>query len=219
MTTHAWDRRAVLVLAGTTVLVGAASGPLGFIRPAFATPKIGAPAPAFSLPDSNGKTHSLAEYRGKTVILEWTNDLCPFVGKHYGTGNMQALQRETTGKGMIWLSVISSAPGTQGYVQGPEANKLTKDRQAAPTAVLLDPAGKVGRSYDARTTPHMYIIDAKGALVYMGGIDDKPTTDWDDVKTAKNYVRAALDDMAKGKPVADAVTRPYGCTVKYDGAS
>ena len=219
MTTHAWDRREVLVLAGTALLVGAAAGPLGLIRPAFAAPSIGASAPAFSLPDSNGKGHSLAEYRGKTVILEWTNDQCPFVGKHYGTGNMQALQRETTGKGMIWLSVISSAPGTQGYVQGPEANKPTTERHAAPTAVLLDPAGKVGRSYDARTTPHMYIIDAKGTLVYMGGIDDKPTTDWDDVKTAKNYVRAALDDMAKSQPIADAVTRPYGCTVKYDGAS
>jgi hypothetical protein len=151
--------------------------------------------------------------------LEWTNHLCPYVGKHYGTGNMQALQRETTGSGMIWLTIISSAPNTQGYVDGPEANKLTVDRKAAPTAVLLDPKGTVGRSYDARVTPHMYIVDAKGTLVYMGGIDDKPTTDWDDVKTATNYVRAALDDMAKGRPVANPVTRPYGCTVKYDTSS
>jgi peroxiredoxin len=219
MTTHALNRRDLLLLAGTTALVGAASGPLGLIRPAFAAPKIGATAPAFALPDGNGKTHSLAEYQGKTVILEWTNHLCPYVGKHYGTNNMQALQRETTGNGMIWLSIISSAPDTQGYVDAAEANKLTKDRKAAPTAVLFDPKGKVGRSYDARVTPHMYIIDAKGSLVYMGGIDDTPTADWDDVKTAKNYVRAALGDMSNGRPVANAVTRAYGCTVKYDTSS
>jgi len=132
---------------------------------------------------------------------------------------MQALQRETTGNGMVWLSIISSAPDTQGYVDAAEANKLTKDRKAAPTAVLFDPNGKVGRSYDARVTPHMYIIDAKGSLVYMGGIDDTPTADWDDIKTAKNYVLAALDDMSKGRPVASAVTRAYGCTVKYDTSS
>lgn len=219
MTTNALNRRDVLLLAGTTALVGAASGPLSLIGTAFAAPKLGAAAPAFTLTDSNGKGHSLKDYQGKIVILEWTNHLCPFVGKHYGTDNMQALQRETTGNGMIWLSIISSAPDTQGYVEGPEANKLTVDRKAAPTAVLFDPKGTVGRSYDARVTPHMYIIDAKGTLLYMGGIDDKPTTDWDDVKTAKNYVRAALGDMAEGRPVANAVTRAYGCTVKYDTSS
>jgi peroxiredoxin len=219
MTTHVLNRRDLLLLAGTTALVGAASGPLGLIRPAFAAPKIGATAPTFALPDSNGKTHSLAEYQGKTVILEWTNHLCPYVAKHYGTQNMQTLQRETTGSGIVWLTIISSAPDTQGYVDAAEANKLTKDRKAAPTAVLFDPKGKVGRSYDARVTPHMYIIDAKGSLLYMGGIDDTPTADWDDVKTAKNYVRAALDDMSKGRPVANAVTRAYGCTVKYDTSS
>lgn len=218
MTTNALSRRDVLLLAGTTALIGAGAAS-GFIRPAFAAPKPGVAAPAFTLPDSNGKTHGLKDYQGKTVILEWTNHLCPYVGKHYGTGNMQALQRETTSQGMIWLSIISSAPDTQGYVSAAEANKLTEERKAAPTAVLFDPKGTVGRSYDARVTPHMYIIDAKGTLVYMGGIDDKPTTDWDDVKTAKNYVRAALADMANGRPVADPVTRAYGCTIKYDTSS
>lgn len=216
MTTNAMNRRDVLILAGTTALIGAASG---LVKPAFAAPTPGVAAPAFSLMDSNGKVHALRDYQGKTVILEWTNHLCPYVAKHYGTENMQALQRETTGNGMIWLSIISSAPNTQGYVEPAEANKLTGDRKAAPTAVLFDPKGAVGRSYDARVTPHMYIIDAKGTLVYMGGIDDKPTTDWDDIKTAKNYVRAALGDMADGRPVAQAVTRAYGCTVKYDTSS
>lgn len=216
MTANAMNRRDVLILAGTTALIGAASG---LVKPAFAAANPGVAAPAFSLTDSNGKVHALKDYQGKTVILEWTNHLCPYVAKHYGTENMQALQRETTGNGMIWLSIISSAPNTQGYVVPAEANKLTVDRKAAPTAVLFDPKGGVGRSYDARVTPHMYIVDAKGTLVYMGGIDDKPTTDWDDVKTAKNYVRAALGDMSAGRPVADAVTRAYGCTVKYDTSS
>lgn len=216
MTANAMNRRDVLILAGTTALIGAASG---LVKPAFAAANPGVAAPAFSLTDSNGKVHALKDYQGKTVILEWTNHLCPYVAKHYGTENMQALQRETTGNGMIWLSIISSAPNTQGYVEPAEANKLTVDRKAAPTAVLFDPKGGVGRSYDARVTPHMYIVDAKGTLVYMGGIDDKPTTDWDDVKTAKNYVRAALGDMANGRPVAETVTRAYGCTVKYDTSS
>lgn len=215
MTMPSLTRRDALLLAGSATLIAAAS-PLGLIGSALAAPKLGIAAPEFSVTDSNGKIQNLADYKGKTVILEWTNHLCPYVAKHYGTDNMQALQRETTKDGIVWLSVISSAPDTQGYVQGEEANKLTAERKAAPTAVLLDPAGKVGRTYDARVTPHMYIIDASGMLVYMGGIDDKATTDWDDVKTAQNYVRAALDDMAKGKPIANAVTRVYGCTVKYD---
>lgn len=208
-----FTRRDALFLTGAAAV---AAGPLGAIAPAFAAPKPGTMAPGFTLPDSNGKDHTLADYRGKTVILEWTNHLCPYVSKHYGTDNMQALQRETTKQGIVWLSIISSAPGRQGYVDSAEANKLTDERKAAPTAVLFDPKGRVGRSYDARVTPHMYIIDAAGKLVYMGGIDDTPTADWDDVKTAKNYVRAALDDMAKGQPVAEPVTRAYGCTVKYD---
>jgi AhpC/TSA family len=180
-----------------------------------AAPKIGQPAPDFTAVDSHGVKHSLGDYRGKIVILEWTNHQCPFVGKHYNTGNMQALQRYAKDTGVTWLSVISSAPGTQGYVSGPEAEALTAKHKAAPTAVLLDPQGVVGRLYEARTTPHMYIIDAAGTLVYMGGIDDKPSTQAADVKTATNYVRVALDEVRSARPVSMPVTRPYGCSVKY----
>jgi peroxiredoxin len=188
---------------------------LAFAALSEATPKIGQPAPDFTSTDSQGVTHTLGAYRGKIVVLEWTNHQCPFVGKHYGTGNMQALQKYATDTSMIWLSVISSAPGEQGYVSGAEANALTAKRQAFPTAVLLDSAGVVGRLYDARTTPHMYIIDAQGTLVYMGGIDDKPSTQPADVQTAKNYVRVALGEVLGAKPVSTPITRPYGCSVKY----
>lgn len=180
-----------------------------------AAPSVGSPAPTFTAVDSNGQSHDLADFRGKTVILEWTNHDCPYVVKHYGTGNMQSLQKDSTGEGAVWLSVISSAPGTQGNVDGATANRLTSDREAAPTAVLLDPEGTVGRAYDARTTPHMYIIDPEGTLVYMGGIDDRPTARWSDVEGATNYVRLALADMAANRPVAEPVTRAYGCSVKY----
>ncbi len=219
MTSLRMTRRGTLALGGAAGLAALSAGPLGMIRPALAAPNVGAPAPAFKAVDSYGKEHALADFGGKTVILEWTNHDCPFVRKHYGTGNMQALQREATGQGIVWLSVISSAPGTQGYVEGPEANRLSKERDAVPSAVLLDPKGEVGRSYDARTTPHMYIIDPDGTLVYMGGIDDRPTANWDDVKAAKNYVRAALSDLAQGRPVATPVSRPYGCSVKYGPGS
>ena len=180
-----------------------------------AAPQVGKPAPGFTSVDSQGATHSLSDYRGKIVVLEWTNHQCPFVGKHYTTGNMQALQKSATEAGVTWLSVISSAPGKQGHVTGAEANALTAKRSASPTAVLLDAEGVVGRLYDARTTPHMYIIDAEGTLVYMGGIDDKPSTRHADVKTAKNYVRAALDDLDRAQAVSMPATRPYGCSVKY----
>jgi peroxiredoxin len=182
---------------------------------AHAAPQIGKPAPEFAAVDSNGKPVKLSDYRGKVVVLEWTNDGCPYVQKHYSSGNMQKLQRDETAKGIVWLTIVSSAPGEQGYVEGAEANALTKSRDAAPTAVLLDPEGKAGHLYDARTTPHMFIVNADGTLVYMGGIDNKATTNVADIKTAKNYVRAALDEVMAGKPVGDAVTRPYGCSVKY----
>ncbi len=152
MTLSHMTRRHALVLGGAAGLAALAAAPLGLIRPALAARKVGAPAPGFTAVDSNGKEHALADFSGKTVILEWTNHDCPFVRKHYGTDNMQALQREATGQGIVWLSVISSAPGTQGYVEGPQANRLTEERKATPSAVLLDPKGKVGRSYDARTT-------------------------------------------------------------------
>jgi len=183
--------------------------------PALADAVVGQPAPAFTLPDSNGKTHALAEYAGKVVVIEWWNHECPFVGKHYGSGNMQKLQREWTAKGVVWLTVSSSGPGKQGHVDGPKAAALMKEKSGGPTAVLLDPEGKVGRAYGAKTTPHMFVIDAKGRLVYAGGIDDKPSTDRADVATAKNYVAAALGEILAGRPVSTPTSPPYGCGVKY----
>jgi len=177
--------------------------------------RVGTPAPVFSLTDSNGKTVSLAEQRGKLVVLEWTNHQCPFVGKHYRSGNMQALQQKWTAQGVVWLTLISSAPRTQGFVTGKEANDLTVSRKAAPTAVLFDPTGKTGHAYDATHTPHMFVVSRQGELLYMGGIDDKATTDLADVPKAKPYVDIALTEIAAGKPVSLATTRAYGCTIKY----
>jgi hypothetical protein len=177
--------------------------------------KIGAPAPNFTATDSNGKKHSLSDFKGKTVVLEWTNHECPFVKKHYETNNMQKLQKSATSQGVIWLSVVSSAPGKQGFVNGAKANELTKSRNASPTAVLLDPDGTLGKLYGARTTPHMFVIAPNGNLAYMGAIDDKPTANKDDVATAKNYVAEALSAIKAGKPVPTPTTQPYGCSVKY----
>lgn len=177
--------------------------------------EVGAAAPAFSLMDSSGKKHELAQYKGKYVVLEWLNHGCPFVQKHYGTGNMQALQKEYTGKGVVWLSVISSAPGKQGNMTPAEINKTNREKKGMATAILTDSEGKVGRTYGAKTTPHLYVIDPAGKLIYAGAIDDKPTTEDEDVKTARNYVRAALDQAMAGKPVEVASTKAYGCSVKY----
>jgi peroxiredoxin len=185
------------------------------VEPATAQARIGASAPAFTLTDTNGRALSLADFRGKTVVLEWTNHDCPYVGKHYRGNNMQALQKKWTGQGVVWLSVISSGPGKEGHVSPQQANKLTADRGAAPTAVLLDPTGKVGRAYGAKTTPHMYVINGEGALAYMGGIDDKPTARLDDLKRARNFVDEALSEIAQGKPVSVTSARAYGCSVKY----
>ncbi|MGE5153648.1 MAG: thioredoxin family protein [Bdellovibrio bacteriovorus] len=197
-------------------LVAAGCLALAFvIQPAAAKPEVGKPAPAFSVTDTAGKTWSLKDLSGKGMVLEWTNHDCPYVQKHYGSGNMQALQKEAREAGYAWLSVISSAPGKQGHVTPAEADTLTKDRAASPTAVLLDEGGAMGRAYGAQTTPHMYVIDGSGTLVYMGGIDDRATTDPADIEGAKNYVRLALADLAAGKPVANGATRPYGCSVKY----
>lgn len=180
-----------------------------------AAPAIGQPAPDFVATDSNGKTVKLSDYKGKIVVLEWTNNECPYVRKHYGSSNMQTLQKEATAQGVVWLSVISSAKGEQGYVDPAAANQLTASRSASPSAVLLDPAGKIGQEYGAKTTPHMYVVDASGKLVYMGGIDDKPTSNPADIPNAKNYVRAALGEVMAGKSVSEPVTRAYGCTIKY----
>jgi hypothetical protein len=184
---------------------------------ASAAAKPGAPAPAFSAQDIGGRTISLGDYAGKIVILEWTNDGCPFVGKHYNSGNMQALQRRYTGEGDVWLTIASSAPGEQGYVTPAEAQADLARWQAAPSDFLLDPDGVVGRLYDARATPHIVVIDRGGRVAYMGAIDDTPSTRLADVKTAKNYLVAALDEVAAGKPVAIAATQAYGCSIKYKG--
>ena len=206
-------RRSLLALlggAGLLTLVAApsraADGPQA---------RLGAPAPNFTLIDSNGNSVSLADFKGKTVVLEWSNHECPYVRKHYGGNNMQELQRKWTAQGVVWLTLISSQPGAQGFVHGLEANKLTEERGAAPSAVLLDPKGGVGRSYGAQVTPHVYVITADGVLVYMGGIDDKPTTRLEDLKTAKNFVDAALSEVAAGKTITVKTSRPYGCTIKY----
>ena len=182
---------------------------------ASATPSIGQPAPAFTAVDSNGVSRSLAALKGRTVVLEWTNNECPYTRKHYDSGNMQKLQQEATASGVVWLTVISSAPGKEGFVSGGEANALTASRGAHPTAVLLDPSGTVGRAYEAQTTPHMFVIDKTGVLRYMGAIDDKPTASPASLAGARNYVREALAAMASGHMVQVATSEPYGCSVKY----
>lgn len=177
--------------------------------------RVGQPAPDFTGVDSNGKTHRLSDFQGKVVVLEWTNHQCPFVRKHYESGNMQKLQKSATASGVVWLSVNSSAPGQQGNVNGTQANDLVKSRGAAPTAVLLDPDGKIGRLYNARTTPHMFVIANNGTLAYMGAIDSISSAEQADITKAKNYVSAAVDTVLKGQKVDTPVTQPYGCTVKY----
>jgi peroxiredoxin len=177
--------------------------------------RVGQPAPDFEGTDTQGKVHRLSDYRGKTLVLEWTNHECPYVRKHYGAGNMQAQQREAAAQGVVWLSIVSSAPGKQGHVTAAQADELTRSRDAAPNAVILDPAGEIGRAYGARTTPHMFIIDGTGRLVYMGGIDGIASADPTDIPKATQYVRAALQEMAAGRPISSPVTRPYGCSVKY----
>ena len=182
---------------------------------AAAAPRPGDSAPAFTATDSNGKAHKLSDFKGKYVVLEWTNSGCPFTVKHYASGNMQKLQKQWTSKGVVWLSVISSAPGKQGYKTPAEENSYLKDSNASPTAVLMDPKGDLGHLYGAKTTPHMFVIDPNGKVIYAGAIDDKPTTDQEDIAGAKNYLNAALSESLEGKPVAMASTQPYGCSVKY----
>lgn len=198
-------------LAALTV----ATAIFAFAAPVAAKPEVGKPAPEFSGVDANGKTWKLTDLRGKTVVLEWTNDGCPYVQKHYNSGNMQSLQQGATSEGVVWLTVASSAEGTQGHLNGEKANALIASRKAAPTAILLDATGSIGKAYDAEVTPHMYVIDKTGALAFVGGIDNNPSADPATIKGAKNHVRAALDDLKAGKSVAEAITRPYGCSIKY----
>jgi len=195
----------ILPIIGLMIAVGTA----------WAAVEIGQKASDFSLPDTQGKTHTLSQYKGKFVVLEWTNPDCPIVHKHYDSGNMQKLQKEYTAKGVVWLSIDSSAPGKQGNYPPAQLEQIMKSRNAAPTAILLDPSGSVGRQYDAKTTPDMYIINPKGDLIYDGAIDSIPSADQSDIPNATNYVQAALDEAMAGKPVTTASTRPYGCSVHY----
>jgi hypothetical protein len=185
-----------------------------FTLPALAVAP-GTPAPDFKGTDSNGTQHTLSEYRGKYVVLEWANKGCPYDQKHYLSGSIESQQRDWTAKGVVWLSVISSAPGEQGYVTPSEENTYLKTMHAAPTAALLDPTGAIGRLYEAKTTPHIFVIDPTGKLIYQGALDDKPTTEQADLKSARNYLNETLTAAMSGKPVPVASTRPYGCSVKY----
>lgn len=198
--------RTLLMTVGVLVTTGGVS---------LAEVQVGKQAPDFALTDTNGKTHHLSDYKGKYIVLEWYQPDCPFVRKHYNSGNMQALQKEYVGKGVVWLSIDSSAAGQEGNYPAAELNQIAVKGGAVRTALLLDGDGKVGHLYGAKTTPDMYIINPQGVLVYQGAIDDKPSTDLADVKTAKNYVKSALNAVMGGQTVATTSTRPYGCSVKY----
>jgi peroxiredoxin len=189
--------------------------PLALAAASAARAKVGDPAPSFSLVDTNGKSHTLGDFKGKVVVLEWLNHDCPFVKKHYDSGNMPALQARYTAKGVVWLSINSSAPGKQGNYAPDKANELSREKKSGATYVLLDPDGTVGRLYGAKTTPHMYVIDASGVLRYDGAIDSVSSTDQDDIPGATNYVAAAIDAVMAGKAVDPSVTQAYGCGVKY----
>src|SRR3989454_4836648 len=179
------------------------------------SPPVGAAAPNFTLPDTSGKTHSLSEYKGKYVVLEWFNPECPFVKKHYGSGNMQKLQGEYTGKGVVWLTIDSNAPGTEGNITPEQAQKIMAQWKTKQTALLLDPESKVAKLYGAKNTPNMVVISPEGKIVYEGAIDSKASPNPADIPSSTNYVKAALDESLAGKPVSNAQTKPYGCSVKY----
>ncbi|HEY5800069.1 MAG TPA: redoxin domain-containing protein [Burkholderiaceae bacterium] len=208
-----FTRRAVLRMSMSAVAVAGACLMVG--ASALAAPAVGQPAPVFTATDSKGQQHKLADLKGKVVVLEWTNHDCPYVQKHYKSSNMQNLQKQAKQAGVVWLSVISSAPGEQGHIDGAKADELTASRGAAPGAVLLDPQGAIGKAYDARTTPHMFVIDAKGVLRYAGGIDSIMSNKIADIEKADPYFKTAMETVLKGGEVAQAVTRPYGCSVKY----
>lgn len=206
-----------LLLGGAAVAAVAALGGAFFLNggEALASVATGAQAPAFSVQDASGATRTLAEFSGRTVVLEWTNHGCPYVRKHYDSSTMQTLQRDATGDGIVWLQVISSAPGEQGHLDAAGARARVQTDNAAPTATLLDPSGTMGRAYGARTTPHMYVINPQGVLVYQGAIDDRPSARPASLEGATSYVRAALADLEAGRAVQTAETTPYGCGVKY----
>ena len=193
----------LLTLAASTALFAADS------------PAVGTTAPDFSLTDSKGKTQSVSQYKGKYVVLEWFNPECPFVKKHYGSGNMQKLQEEFTGKGVVWLSIDSSAPGLEGNLTAEQANAKMTEWKTKQTALVLDPDGKAGRTYGAKNTPHMFVINPEGKIVYEGAIDSKATPNPSDIASSTNYVKVALEESLAGKTVTTPSSRPYGCSVKY----
>jgi peroxiredoxin len=197
-----------LLLAALTSLIGTAVF-------AAEVPAVGSAAPDFSLPDANGNTHALSQYKGKYIVLEWFNPECPFVKKHYGSSNMQNLQKEFTDKGVVWLTIDSNAPGTEGSLTPEAAQKVATSWKTHETALLLDPEGNVGRAYGAKNTPNMVIINPDGKIIYHGAIDSKATPNPSDIPSSTNYVKAALDQSLAGKSVATPETKPYGCSVKY----
>ncbi|MEO7166539.1 MAG: thioredoxin family protein [Chthoniobacterales bacterium] len=178
-------------------------------------PEVGAPAPGFTLSAADGKSHSLGDFKGKYVVLEWFNPGCPFVKKHYGSKNMQELQKQFTGKGVVWLTIDSSAAGEQGYLTPETAQKQMADWKIGSTALLLDPNGEVGHDYHATNTPHMFVINPEGNLIYEGAIDSKASANPADIQVSTNYVKVALDEAMAGKAVSNAKTKAYGCSVKY----
>lgn len=203
-------------LMALVAIVALVAGLIGILSAAAnAAPKINQLAPEFSAQDSKGNAVSLAQFRGKTVVLEWTNADCPYTRKHYNSGNMQSVQQLARDNDIVWLSIVSSAPGKQGYVNGTAADELTASRHASPSAVLLDPSGTVARLYSAKTTPHMFVIDSKGTVQYMGGMDSVPSTDAADIAQAEPYLKEAMLAVAQGEKPPHAVTKPYGCSIKY----
>ena len=182
---------------------------------AHSTTAVGQKAPDFTLTDTAGKTVRLSDYKGKHVVLEWNNPGCPFVRKHYDSANMQALQKEAAAKGVVWLAINSTETGHPDYLAAPKLSQWMVQQKAAPSATLMDEDGTAGKSYGARTTPHMYMVAPDGTLIYTGGIDSIPSARPDDIKTATNYVRLGLNEALAGKPLSQATTRPYGCSVKY----
>src|SRR6478672_11833273 len=199
----------------TKLLITAITAFIGSALCAADVPPVGSAAPEFSAPDANGKTQSLSEYKGKYVVLEWFNPECPFVKKHYGGGNMQKLQGDYTSKGVVWLTIDSNAPGTEGNITAEQAKKIMDSWKTKQTALLLDPESKVAKLYGAKNTPNMVVISPEGKIVYEGAIDSKATPNPADIPTSTNYVKAALDESMSGKSVSNSNTRPYGCSIKY----
>jgi peroxiredoxin len=195
-----------------TLLAAAA---LPFAPAVFAAPSTGQPAPDFTLKDATGKPVKLSDFRGKYVVLEWTNPGCPYVRKHYNSGNMPGTQQEATAKGVVWLSINSTEKSSFDYLEPAKLVAWQNERKAKPTAMLMDEEGTVGKLYGARTTPHMYIVDPQGKLAYAGGIDSIASSDADDIKKAVNYVKQGLNEALAGKPISNATTRAYGCSIKY----